>query len=146
MLDGDCRRKFDFSSKPVRAHWALLWSWKCRSLMFPVVDYFKALSILAQASATLLLGASMPGNVAQPPFAMNVSCFHESVALSSAKVALAAVACWKLSTQIGASTDTTAFLALCSAIFVAVFPRVHPPHPKPMTTVARKPATAPCMR
>ena len=63
--------------------------------MFPVVGYFKALSILAQASATLLLGASMPGNVAQPPFAMNVSCCHESVALSSAKVALAAVACWK---------------------------------------------------
>jgi hypothetical protein len=26
MLDGDCRRKFDFSSKPMRAHWALLWS------------------------------------------------------------------------------------------------------------------------
>jgi hypothetical protein len=34
---------------------------------------------------------------------------------------LAAAACWKLSTQIGASADTTAFLALCSAIFVAVF-------------------------
>jgi hypothetical protein len=26
MLDGDRRRKFDFPSKPVRAHWALLWS------------------------------------------------------------------------------------------------------------------------
>ena len=26
MLDGNCRRKFDFSSKPVRAHLALLWS------------------------------------------------------------------------------------------------------------------------
>jgi hypothetical protein len=35
------------------------------------VGYFKPLSILAQASATLLLGASMPGNVAQPPFSMN---------------------------------------------------------------------------
>ena len=26
MLDGDCRRKFDFSSEPVRVHLALLWS------------------------------------------------------------------------------------------------------------------------
>src|SRR5207237_3204346 len=76
------------------------------ALIFPVVGYFKTLSILAQASATLLLGRSMPGNVAQPPFSMNASCFHESVALSSAMVALAAAACWKLSTQIGASTDT----------------------------------------
>jgi hypothetical protein len=25
MLNGDCRRKFDFSSKPVCAHWAPLW-------------------------------------------------------------------------------------------------------------------------
>ena len=25
MFDGDCRRKFDFSSEPVCAHWALLW-------------------------------------------------------------------------------------------------------------------------
>jgi hypothetical protein len=24
MFDGDCRRKFDFSSEPVGAHWALL--------------------------------------------------------------------------------------------------------------------------
>ena len=85
--------------------------------MVPFVGYFKALSILAQVSATLLLGASMPGNVAQPPFAMKVSCFHESIVLSSAKVALAAVACWKLSTQIGASTDTTAFLALHDVSF-----------------------------
>ena len=89
--------------------------------MSPVVGYFKALSILAQASATLLLGDSMPGKVAHPPFAMKVSCFHESVALSSAKVALAAAACWKLSTQIGASADTTAFLALCSAILWPYF-------------------------
>src|SRR6476660_6846407 len=116
------------------------------ALMSRVVGYFKALRILAQASATLLLGDSMPGNVAHPPFAMNVSCFHESVALSSAKVAVAAAACWKLLTQIGASADTTAFLALCSAIFVAVFPSVHPPQPKPMITVARKPAMAPCKR
>ena len=26
MLEDDRRRKFYFSSKPVRAHWALLWS------------------------------------------------------------------------------------------------------------------------
>ena len=25
MFDGDCRRKFEFSSEPVRAHWPLLW-------------------------------------------------------------------------------------------------------------------------
>src|SRR6476469_7764599 len=47
--------------------------------------YFKSLSILAQASATLLVVYSIPGKVAHPPFAMKVSCFHESVALSSAK-------------------------------------------------------------
>ena len=33
--------------------------------------YFNSLSILAQASATLLLGDSVPGNVAQPPFSIN---------------------------------------------------------------------------
>src|SRR5712692_6972191 len=26
LFDSDCRRKLDFSSEPVRAHWALLWS------------------------------------------------------------------------------------------------------------------------
>jgi hypothetical protein len=26
MFDGDCRRKFDFSSEPMCAHWALLWT------------------------------------------------------------------------------------------------------------------------
>ena len=45
--------------------------------MFPVVGYFNALSILAQTSATLRLGDSVPGNVAQLPFSTNVSCFHE---------------------------------------------------------------------
>ena len=25
MFDGDCRRKFEFSSESVRAHWPLLW-------------------------------------------------------------------------------------------------------------------------
>ena len=63
------------------------------ALMFPVVGYFNALSILAQTSATLRLGDSVPGNVAQPPFSTNVSCFHESIALSSTKVALASAAC-----------------------------------------------------
>ena len=80
--------------------------------MFPFVGYFNALSILAQTSATLRLGDSVPGNVAQPPFSTNVSCFHKSVALSSTKVALASAACWNLSTQIGASAVTTAMLAL----------------------------------
>src|SRR5205814_1133815 len=26
MFDGDCRRKFEFFSEPVRAHWPLLWA------------------------------------------------------------------------------------------------------------------------
>jgi hypothetical protein len=106
------------------------------ALMFPVVDYFKALSILAQASATLLLGASMPGNVAQPPFAMNVSCFHRSVALSSARSPWPRWRAGSYLTQIGASTDTTAFWHFAPP-FRGRISEVHPPHPKPMTTVAK---------
>ena len=80
--------------------------------MFSVVGYFNSLSILAQASATLRFGDSVPANVAQPPFSINVSCFHESTNFSSAKVALASVACWNLSTQIGARAATIALLVL----------------------------------
>src|SRR3954452_12638093 len=49
-----------------------------------------------------------------------------------------------LSEHIGASTATTAALAFLSANSFAVLPNVHPPQPKPMTTVATKPANAPC--
>jgi hypothetical protein len=84
------------------------------TLIFPVVGYFNSLSILAQTSATLRFCDSVPANVAQPPFSINESCFHESISFSSAKVALASVARWNLSTQIGARAATT---ALSSEVF-----------------------------
>ena len=37
-------------------------------------DYFKLLSIFAQASATDELALSLPGNVAHPPFSMKEPC------------------------------------------------------------------------
>ena len=49
----------------------------CARSMFYLRRYFKLVSILAQTSATLRLGDSVPGNVAQPPFSTNESCFHE---------------------------------------------------------------------
>src|ERR1700682_5635511 len=55
-------------------------------------------------------------------------------------------ACRNLSAHIGARTVTTALLALFSAICLAVLSSIHPPQLKPMTAVARKPATAPCKR
>src|SRR5437867_8923019 len=57
---------------------------------------------------------------------------------------VASEAFWNFSAQIGARAVTTAALELCSAICLAVLPSVHPPQLKPMTTVARKPAPAPC--
>ena len=83
-----------------------------RSLRAALRGYFNSLSILAQASATLLLGDAVPGNVAQPPFSINESCFHESISFSWAKVALASVACWNFSTQIGARAATIALFVL----------------------------------
>src|SRR4029079_8060324 len=56
----------------------------------------------------------------------------------------ASAPCLNLSAHIGASTATTAALAFLSANCFAVLPNVHPPQPKPMTTVATKPANAPC--
>src|SRR3954453_10512711 len=58
--------------------------------------------------------------------------------------AVASAPCLNLSAHIGASTATTAALAFLSANSFAVLPNVHPPQPKPMTTVATKPANAPC--
>src|SRR5258705_13701832 len=58
-----------------------------------------------------------------------------------------ASAAWRnLSAHIGARIATTAATALFAAVSLAVLPNVHPPQPKPMTTVARKPANAPCKR
>jgi hypothetical protein len=58
-----------------------------------------------------------------------------------------ASAAWRnFSAHIGARTATTAVAALFAAVSLAVLPNVHPPQPKPMTTVARKPANAPCKR
>jgi hypothetical protein len=88
------------------------------TLIFPVVGYFNSLSILAQASATLRFCASVPANVAQPPFSINESCFHESISFSSAKVALASVARWNLSTQIGARAATPTGACRCTTLAV----------------------------
>src|SRR5580704_16126278 len=57
---------------------------------------------------------------------------------------LESAACWNLSAHIGARTVMRALLALFSAICLAVLSSIHPPQLKPMTAVARKPATAPC--
>src|SRR5207302_8618518 len=59
---------------------------------------------------------------------------------------VASPACRNLSAHIGARTATTAVAALFAAASLAVLPNVHPPQPKPMTTVASKPANAPCKR
>src|ERR1700688_4354128 len=57
---------------------------------------------------------------------------------------VASEAARNLSAHIGARTVTMALFALFSTICLAVLSSIHPPQLKPMTVVARKPATAPC--
>src|SRR5437667_12419745 len=81
--------------------------------------------------------------VAQPPFSMTDRRFHDEILLNSINFAGASAWCWNFSTQIGASTATTAVSARWVAIFSAVLPSVHPSDENPTTANATAPATAP---
>src|ERR1043165_3299572 len=109
----------------------------------PAQAHLRSPSIWAQARATDELATSLPGSVAQPPFSTKEVCCQELTFFSSTRFASAPAARRNLSTQMGASAAMTAELALFSANSLAVLPSVHPPKPKPMTTVARKPMNAP---
>src|SRR6266478_9532643 len=81
--------------------------------------------------------------VAQPPFSMTDRRFHDETLLNSTNFAGASAWCWSFSTQIGASTATTAVSARWVAIRSAVLPSVHPSDENPTTVTATAPATAP---
>src|SRR5690348_4320280 len=63
--------------------------------------------------------------------------------LNATSFVAASVCCWNFSTQIGASTATTAVSARWLAIFSAVLPSVHPSDENPTTANATAPTTAP---
>jgi hypothetical protein len=111
-----------------------------------MVSYFGVASISPQARATAESGVGLPGNVAQPPFSTKDPCCHELIFFNSTRVPGESVACWNLSTQMGARAATTALLALFCAISLAVPPSVHPPQLKPMTMVVTAPTAAPCSK
>ena len=69
--------------------------------------------------------------VAQPPFSMTDRRFHDETLLNSTNFAGASAWCWNFSTQIGASTATTAVSARWVAIRSAVLPSVHPSDENP---------------
>src|ERR1700730_4963037 len=115
-----------------------------RSQRRPAQAHLRSPSISAQARATDELTTSLPGSVAQPPFSTKEVCCQELTFFSLKRFASAPAARRNLSTQMGASAAMTALLALLPAISLAVLPSVHPPQPKPMTTVARNPMNAPC--
>ena len=97
----------------------------------------------AQAVATAELGVAVPGGVAQPPSSMIDRRSHDEALLNSVNFAGASACCWNLSTQIGASTSTTAVSARSFAIRSAVPPSVHPKIVKPSTDMAAAPMTTP---
>src|SRR6266478_755769 len=81
--------------------------------------------------------------VAQPPFSMTDHRFHDETLLNSTNFAGASAWCWNFSTQIGASTATTAVSARWVAMRSAVPPSVHPSDENPTTVNTTAPATAP---
>jgi hypothetical protein len=105
--------------------------------------YSRRPSRSAQAVATAELGVSVPGTVAQPPFSMINRRSHHEALLNSVNFAGASACCWNLSTQIGASTSTTAVCARSFAIRSAVPPSVHPKIVKPSTDMTAAPMTTP---
>jgi hypothetical protein len=105
--------------------------------------YSRRPSRSAQAVATAELGVSVPGTVAQPPFSMINRRSHDEALLNSVNFAGASACCWNLSTQIGASTSTTAVSARSFATRSAVPPSVHPKIVKPSTDMAAAPMTTP---
>ena len=86
---------------------------------------------------------SVPGVVAQPPFSMSARWSHEAAFLNSISFAVELACCWNFSTQIGASTLTTALSARSAAMRSAVLPRVQPIDEKPITDIATAPETPP---
>src|ERR1700737_2838752 len=76
--------------------------------------------------------------VAQPPFSMTDRRFHDETLLNSANFAGASAWCWNFSTQIGASTATTAVSARWVAIRSAVLPSVHPSDENPTTATQQR--------
>jgi hypothetical protein len=69
---------------------------------------------------------------------------YEAAFLNSISFAVELACCWNFSTQIGASTLTTALSARSAAMRSTVLlPRVHPIDEKPITDIATAPATAP---
>src|SRR6266850_1003696 len=105
--------------------------------------YVNLPSFSAQALATAEFGFSVPGNVAQPPFSMSDRRSQDKALLNATSFAAASVCCWNFSTQIGASTATTAVSARWVAIRSAALPSVHPSDENPTTVNATAPATAP---
>src|SRR6201997_573572 len=82
--------------------------------------------------------------VAQPPFSMSERRSQdEETLLNATSFAAESVCCWNFSTQIGASTATTAVSARWVAIFSAVLPSVHPSDENPTSANATAPITAP---
>jgi hypothetical protein len=96
-----------------------------------------------QALTTAEFGLSVPGTIAQPPFSMSERRSQDGPLLNATSLAAASGCCWNLSTQIGASTATTAVSARWVAIFSAVLPSVHPSEENPTTVNATAPTTAP---
>jgi hypothetical protein len=76
--------------------------------------------------------------VAQPPFSMTDRRFHDETLLNSTNFAGASAWCWNFSTQIGASTATTAVSARWVAIRSAVLPSVHPSDENPTTATQQR--------
>ena len=97
----------------------------------------------AQARETALLGVSVPGTVAQPPFSMISRRSQVEALPNSVNFAGASACAWNFSTQIGVSTSTTAASARSFAIRSAVPPSVHPKTEKPSTDMPAAPITAP---
>src|SRR5262244_3065331 len=96
-----------------------------------------------QARATALLGVSVPGTVAQPPFSMISRRSQVEALPNSVNFAAASACALNFSTQIGVSTSTTAASARSIAILSAVPPSVHPKTEKPSTDMPAAPITAP---
>jgi hypothetical protein len=111
-----------------------------------VVDDFKFLQATAELlrATTAEFGVSLPGILAQPPFSMIARRSQdEELLANSSNFVDASACCRNLSTQIGASTSTTAVCARSFAIRSAVLPSVHPKDEKPITDIATAPITAP---
>src|SRR5215471_15133321 len=124
-----------------REDWAILTAERISATV--PTPYAGRSSPSAQARASALLGASVPGTVAQPLFSMISRRSQVEAFLNSVNFAGASACALNFSTQIGVSTSTTAASARCFAIRSAVPPSVHPKTEKPSTDMPAAPITAP---